>query len=202
METRKITVVSTRTQSKRVINSNATTLGQLKNDLVNNSIDYSGLTFYEGLSRTELKDDASVLPTNVPYNGGTTNDLVFMLTNPDKHIASGIDRHEVYDLIKSHNLEEDVKENFGKPYTQCKTEDLMNLVSKACKKESPCCEDSGNNGKPIDTIGAIRALVETLLANGVIEDDDADNILAFISKEKCPETYSDDEISNMFSFLN
>ena len=69
MEARKITVVSTRNQKKSVIMSAATTLAELKADLRQNGIDYDGMTFYEGTSRVELKDDASALPHDVPYKG-------------------------------------------------------------------------------------------------------------------------------------
>ena len=90
MEARKITVVSTRNQKKSVIMSAATTLAELKADLRQNGIDYEGMTFYEGTSKIELKDDNSVLPHDVPYKGQTTNELVFMLTNTNKKIKSGI----------------------------------------------------------------------------------------------------------------
>ena len=90
MQERKITVVSTRNQKKSVIMSAATTLAELKADLRQNGIDYTGMTFYEGTSKVELKDDASVLPHDVPYKGQTTNELVFMLTNTNKKIRSGI----------------------------------------------------------------------------------------------------------------
>lgn len=90
MEARKITIVSTKTQKKSVIMSAATTLAELKTDLRQNGIDYTGMTFYEGTSKTELKNDASVLPHDVPYKGILTNELVFMLTNTNKKIRSGI----------------------------------------------------------------------------------------------------------------
>ena len=86
MEARKITVVSTRNQKKSVIMSAATTLAELKADLRQNGIDYEGMTFYEGLTHTELLTDEAILPHDVPYKGATTNELVFMLTNPNKKI--------------------------------------------------------------------------------------------------------------------
>lgn len=89
METRKITIVSTKDQSKKVIMSSATTLAELKSDLRQNGIDYAGMTFFEGTSKTELKNDASVLPHDVPWKDTVTNELVFMLTNTNKKIKSG-----------------------------------------------------------------------------------------------------------------
>ena len=97
METRKITVVSTREQKRSTIMSAATTLGELKADLNNAGINYSDMTFYEGLTKTELVNDESLLPTNVPYKGQITNELVFMLTNMNKKIKSGaMTRAEAY----------------------------------------------------------------------------------------------------------
>ena len=59
METRKVTIINSRSQSQKVIqDSKATTLGELKAEMRERGIDYSGMTFYEGHMRAELKDDA------------------------------------------------------------------------------------------------------------------------------------------------
>lgn len=131
MEARKITVVSTRNQKKSVIMSAATTLAELKSDLRANNIDYDGMTFFEGTSKVELKNDASVLPHDVPYKGTITNELVFMLTNTNKKIRSGADvmsRSEAYNAIKSMGLQDACKKKFGKNFTQCSTADLISLI--------------------------------------------------------------------------
>ena len=78
MEARKITVIESSKQSKKVILSEATTLGELKADFMANGIDCTNMDFYEGISKTELKSDSSILPTNVPYKGTTTNELPLM----------------------------------------------------------------------------------------------------------------------------
>lgn len=130
MEARKITVVQTKNQKKSVIMSAATTLGELKADLRSNGIDYDGMTFFEGTSKTELKTDASVLPHDVPYKGQVTNELVFMLTNTNKKIRSGaaMSRAEAYNAIKSMGLQDACVKKFGKNFTMCKTADLIALV--------------------------------------------------------------------------
>ena len=131
MEARKITVVSTRNQKKSVIMSAATTLAELKSDLRANNIDYDDMTFFEGTSKVELKNDASVLPHDVPYKGTITNELVFMLTNTNKKIRSGADvmsRTEAYNTIKSMGLQDACKKKFGKNFTQCSTADLISLI--------------------------------------------------------------------------
>ena len=131
MEARKITVVQTKNQKKSVIMSVATTLAELKSDLRANGIDYDGMTFFEGTSKVELKNDASVLPHDVPYKGIITNELVFMLTNTNKKIRSGavaMSRAEAYSAIKSMGLQDACVKKFGKNFTMCKTADLIALI--------------------------------------------------------------------------
>lgn len=131
MEARKIVVVQTKNQKKSVIMSAATTLAELKSDLRANNIDYNGMTFFEGTSKVELKNDASVLPHDVPYKGTITNELVFMLTNTNKKIKSGattMSRTEAYSAIKSMGLQDACVKKFGKNFTMCKTADLIALV--------------------------------------------------------------------------
>lgn len=152
MEARKITVVSTKNQKKSVIMSAATTLAELKADLRQNNIDYDGMTFYEGTSKTELKTDASVLPHDVPYKGTTTNELVFMLTNTNKKIRSGaMSRAEAYAAIKANNLQAECVKKFGKNFTMCKTADLISLVEKAGKKAAPASAPKAKAEKPAPT---------------------------------------------------
>ena len=130
METRKITIISTKNHSTKVINSAATTLAELKADLNNAGISYTDCTFFEGLTKTELKNDAAILPHDVPYKGTTTNNLVFMITNASKKIRSGADRKSIIAEIKAKNLTEVVKKTYGKNYTNCKTEDLEKILNK------------------------------------------------------------------------
>ena len=142
MQNRKITVVQTKNQKKSVIMSAATTLAELKSDLRANGIDYDGMTFFEGTSKVELKNDASVLPHDVPYKGTITNELVFMLTNTNKKIRSGatnMSRMEAYNAIKSMGLQDACVKKFGKNFTMCKTADLIALVeeNKDSKEEAP-----------------------------------------------------------------
>src|SRR5574344_1220736 len=146
MEVRKITVVSTRNQKKSVIMSAATTLAELKADLRQNGIDYEGMTFYEGTSKVELKDDNSVLPHDVPYKGQTTNELVFMLTNTNKKIRSGaaMSRADAYAAIKAKGLQGECVKRFGKNFTMCKTTDLITLIyEKSASKPVPAAPTKG-----------------------------------------------------------
>lgn len=206
MESRKITIVETKRQKKSVIMSAATTLGELKADLSINGIDYNGMTFYEGTSKTELKTDSSILPHDVPYKGQVTNELVFMLTNTNKKIKSGavaMSRAEAYSAIKSMGLQSACVEKFGKNFTMCKTADLIALVQSnnnaksALSVETPKVETkeeekaemptpevvapvapvSNSNCVDIAARAAISRLVDILEDNGTIEDYDKEEVL-------------------------
>ena len=128
---RKVTFIDSKSQSQKVINnSTATTLGELKAEMRTAGIDYTDMSFYEGHIRAELLDDNSILPTDIPYKGQVVNDLVFMLSTTNKKIKSGVDRAEVYQMIKSMNLQEEVKRVFDRNYTQVSTDNLLAFVSR------------------------------------------------------------------------
>lgn len=123
---REILIANTKTQKRSKVTTSATTLGELKADLRAAGIDYNGMTFTEGISKTQLLDDATQLPQNVMYKGQPTNNLVILLTNTKKNIASGtMSRKEVYQAIKDNNLQDAVKEEFGRNFTQVPTSDLL-----------------------------------------------------------------------------
>ena len=207
METRKITVVSTKTQQKSVIMSAAETLAQLKADLRDAGIDYENMTFYEGVSKTELLHDSSPLPTNVPYTnrrtGETinTNELVFMLTNKDKKIASGADRKALYDYIKERSLQNAIKEVFGKNFTQCKSEELSNFIENM--EFCDCQEEVFNTGVDCEAREAIKYLINDLYNYDIISAVCRDTIMnkLFIIEEGEESPYSDDEIDEMMEFI-
>ena len=216
MEARKITVVQTKNQKKSVIMSTATTLAELKSDLRANGIDYNGMTFFEGTSKVELKNDASVLPHDVPYKGIVTNELVFMLTNTNKKIRSGaMSRMEAYAEIKRRGLQDACLKKFGKNFTMCKTADLIALVqSNGASKPAPVAPAS-NGGECVDTVAraAISKLVEILEDNGTIEYCEKDEVLDILGgavevapseeyKPKSDSPYSDDEINYMFEGMS
>lgn len=201
MEARKITVVQTKNQKKSVIMSAATTLAELKSDLRANGIDYDGMTFFEGTSKVELKNDASVLPHDVPYKGTITNELVFMLTNTNKKIRSGattMSRAEAYSAIKSMGLQDACVKKFGKNFTMCKTADLIALVqSNGASKPAPATPKAeakveakveapaSHDGECVDTVAraAISKLVEILGNNGTIEDYEKEEVLGILGGE-------------------
>lgn len=145
MEARKILFVLSNSSNQKSIMSEAETLGALKADMRRAGINYDGMTFYEGRTRTELKDDASVLPVNVPVPAKgttpatTTNELVFMLTTANKKIKSGAlspERKNTLEEIKAKGLGAAVTAKFGKNATQCKTPDLLAFLAEQSKPAS------------------------------------------------------------------
>ena len=221
METRKITIISTKNHSTKVINSAATTLGELKTDLDNAGIGYTDCTFFEGLTKTELKNNDAILPHDVPYKGTITNNLVFMITNASKKIKSGADRKSIIADIKAKNLTEVVKNTYGKNYTNCKTEDLEKILSMnntSTPKEAPAKKEVPNKSamnttdlSSYVTKAELRKVIESLLEEmenvevDYVEDVDIDNI-AIIGKvsssnseeEKSDSPYSSNELDDMF----
>ena len=221
METRKITIISTKNHSTKVINSAATTLGELKTDLNNAGIEYTDCTFFEGLTKTELKNNDAILPHDVPYKGTITNNLVFMITNASKKIKSGIDRKSIIAEIKTKNLTEVVKKTYGKNYTNCKTEDLERILSmnnNSVPKEAPIkketVETKLNTSISNDTEYITKAQLKEVIT-GLVEEmkyvgmDYSDEIninnISIIgdvsssnSKKEDDSPYSSNELDDMF----
>lgn len=212
METRKVTIINSKTQSQKVIeNSTATTLGELKAEMRAAGIDYNGMTFYEGHLRAELKDDASSLPTNIPYKGTTVNDLVFMLTTPEKKVRSGaMSRAEVYAAIKERGLQEVCKNTYGKNFTQCSTDALVELLSsyEPTQAEPVVFEENvpvaPNTGCECDGVKkAMQALADALYGDDVISEETYCSVTSLLEGKEytAPKKMSQNEIDEMFKFM-
>lgn len=230
METRKITIINSRTQSQRTIESTATNLGELKEELRQAGIDYEGMTFYEGHMRAELVDDASVLPEEIDYKGSKVRDLIFMLTTPNKNIKSGIKegvadgfvnytRAYLYDKIHELHLENKIKEVFGKNFTQVSSDALKKIIDEFeyDKKVKEAIEKVDNN--TCHSCGqsnikkAFKLLVELLEEEGCILEIDGDEVLRVLNEADTDDDTNDEEKSNeklistkdideMFDFIN
>ena len=202
MEVRNITIVSTSNQNKYVVSTDATTLAELKAALRQQGIAYEGMTFYEGLSHTELLTDEAQLPKDVMYKGEPTNELVFMLTVPNKKIKSGASlpeaRQALYDAIVELGLQEAVIAKYGKNFTQCKNSELMTIVEEAQAAHS---EAPAANVENVEK--AIDLLVSILEDETLIDNRQAESVRAVLAGGEAKETspYSDDELSDMFKFL-
>lgn len=227
METRKVTIINNKTQKQSIIQaSGATNLGELKAEMRGLGINYEGMTFFEGHMRAELKDDAAPLPANIPYKGQIVNDLTFLLTAPEKKIKSGaMTRSEAYDAVKANGLQAACVVKFGKNFTMCKTQDLIDLIESQGKKEAkveapapapaakkhvaearkeetapvaPAAPASGNCEE------ALKALVEDLYGNDTIEEDTYDKVMGLLnggaSEAPASEKMSRRDIDEMFAF--
>lgn len=211
---RKVTFIDSKTQSQKVINnSTATTLGELKAEMTSAGIDYTDMSFYEGHIRAELLDDNSILPTNIPYKGQVVNDLVFMLSTTNKKIKSGVDRIEVYGMIKGMNLQDEVKRIFNRNYTQVPTNDLLALVSRhtpantnnkveTISMETPItCDERFNRLEE-----AFMELAGLLCDYGMIDVEDYDMFAETFDYDSASEqkktSMTSEEINEMFNFMN
>ena len=211
MEFRKVTIINNKTQSQKVIQaSTATTLGELKREMREAGIEYEGMTFFEGHLRAELKDDASILPTNIPYKGQAVNDLIFLLTAPEKKIKSGaMSRAEAYNAIKARGLQDECVKRFGKNFTMCKTQDLIDLLGEGApakeekevvveEKPEVTATSEGN------VAGALEVLLEDLYGSDTIEEATYNRAMAELkgTDYKEPEKMSRSEINRMFDFVH
>ena len=229
METRKVTIINNKTQKQSIIQaSSATNLGELKAEMRELGINYEGMTFFEGHMRAELKDDAAPLPTNIPYKGQIVNDLTFLLTAPEKKIKSGaMTRSEAYDAIKANGLQAACVVKFGKNFTMCKTQDLIDLIESQGKKEAKAptatttakkaakkhvAEAKKEETAPVSQAApasgnceeALKALVEDLYGNDTIEEDTYDKVMGLLnggaSEAPASEKISKRDIDEMFAF--
>lgn len=206
MEARTITIISESSNGHKTIQSSAETLGELKRDLTQNGIDYSGKVFREGLSRTELVDDASVLPSNLMWKGQVTNNLVFTLITENKKIKSGaMTRAEAYAAVKKANLQDAVKTKFGKNFTQVGTADLEAFLAgfqKKAPKEAPKSEKAVKVEAPqtCPLEGKFEALLDLLVENDVLEEYEVEELRspAAAPAEKASDSpYSEAELRSL-----
>lgn len=222
MEFRKVTIINNKTQSQKVIQASAaTTLGELKREMREAGIEFEGMTFFEGHLRAELKDDASILPTNIPYKGQVVNDLTFLLTAPEKKIKSGaMSRAEAYNAIKAKGLQSECVKRFGKNFTMCKTQDLIDLLGEGSAKAAPVKEEkkevvkekatkeveiSKESSIPEGNVaGALEVLLEGLYGSDTIEEATYNRAMAELkgTDYKEPEKMSRSEINKMFDFVH
>lgn len=212
---KKFTVIDTRTMQKKEFNSQATTVAELKADLRKLGIATDGMVIQEGLTKTELKFDTALLPHDVPFKGGTTNNLVFRLTQAEKKIRSGagMSRQEAYAKVKELGLTKAIVEKYNKNFTMCKTADLIAEIEAASKKatnvkeNAPKKENKAKKPATKATVAsedkatqAITLLTNTLVNNGILSPDEGTEVVEVLGttlsvKESA---YSAEDIDDMF----
>jgi hypothetical protein len=145
---RTITVYNSSTQKKSVLeNVEVETLGQLKQILSENGINYNSMDFMEGVSQTKLVNDNSVLPHDIPYKGNRTNDLLIYLSLTDKKVKSGIDleeldRRSLLAFAKENGYVEAINNHFGQNYTRVSTMNIISFLKGLLKKAKPVASET------------------------------------------------------------
>lgn len=177
---RKVTVLIESTQSKYDFATSASTLGELKSEMTDKGIafDFDNV-FKESRSRTILTTDASVLPSNLPWKGGVTNDLVFLVTAPKIKIASGASsrRAEAYRRIKELMLESTVKIRTGGNFTRVSTDTLEALIKEAEEKAAQNNQRKGNSGAEVPAMDNLKNFLAILEDDLVIDSSVSEAII-------------------------
>lgn len=226
---RTIAIANQKTQQRYSLKSNATTLGELQDEMTRAGIDFTGMQFTEGISKTTLYDRNSQLPSNVMFKGQPTNDLVMLLTNTTKNIASGAcerSRKDAYTAINAigDTIKNFFKENYGRNYTQIPTESLWEVIDEF--STTPVLNDNGEEKKEEEKVptnddttsqssdykykvegGAlIFDVIQFAHQKGLIDRFDLGDILAFLTGyikrvDTVHPTFSDEDIDEMMRTL-
>lgn len=170
MESRIIRITDETVSWAKQIESTAGTLRELKRELDNAGINYSGKEFHEGRSRTMLTDDQSLLPDTVMFRGNPTRELSIILMTPNKKVSSGtLSRKEINQMIVSRGLQEDVKKEFGRNYTQVSSDNLTAFITKMERT-------SGNKKK-------VQDKKEEVLREGSVRKNETEDLLSELKEE-------------------
>lgn len=131
MEARTIWILDRATNTHVKIITDATTFGELKQAAKAAGVHYEGKDWLERISQQSPLSDESILPTNLPWQGKVTNDLVFVLTDTNKKIKSGLGRNEILEKVRDLGLQQELKLKYGKPYTNISNDVLLKEVEEA-----------------------------------------------------------------------
>lgn len=115
-------------------------------------------------------------------------------------------RAEAYNAIKARGLQDECVKRFGKSFTTCKTQDLIDLLGEGSpvkgKKEVVV---EGKAATPEGNVaGALEVLLEGLYGSDVIEEATYNRAMAELkgTDYKEPEKMSRSEINRMFDFVH
>ena len=120
---------------RRDFQTNATTYGQLKEELQSQGFDLSNTRVTEGNTQLDLVNDDAVLPINIQKRGQITNDLIIVMTPNARPKSGSIDvQNASYAELKAavkalyHGPQfEAARDHFGN-YTQLKTDVMRDLL--------------------------------------------------------------------------
>ena len=197
--------------------STANTVAELKADLRKNGISTENMAIQEGLTKMKFNSDSDYLPHDVPYKGTSTNNLVFRITQKEKHISSGAGtpRAELYAKVKELGLQDKIKAKFGKNFTQCKGTDLEAMIAEAggnaaTPEHKPENSTKKADNKPVEQSesfkscgdpvkDAITVLTSKIVDSGILTPEDGAAVLGLIGTALIKsDGYSQEEIDAMF----
>lgn len=219
MATRKIIIVDSAASKKITLSGEFNTFGDVLTAARNNGVDTVNKDFMEGITKTIFNRADALLPTDIPYKGRTTNDLVFSVTASNKNIKSGHDRNELKVIIQTNNLSEAIKSMFNKPWTNCSNAELEQAVNNLCgasqtAEENDCNEvDDCFFTKEYDTfvIGIAHLLanldeetLESILQCVNEIEGNKEDLVATPKTTEVPEVespYSDEELEDILNNL-
>lgn len=201
MEVRNVIIVSNAANRRYTLQTGAETLGQLKADMREAHIDYDGMTFMEGLTKTELLQDSSLLPRDVVRGEGTTNELVFLLTVANKKIKSGADYASLRATVgASREMKEYIQKNYGRNYTNVGASVLEAVVAHFAKKAQPAVAATG----ACTSATAVKKLADVLKHNGYLTTSQYNDVVASLSAAPADEkigSYTKSEIDAIVNSL-
>jgi len=219
--TKKFTVVNSISQTKKVFDTDMTTVDELTAKLKSLGMDLTNTVIQESLSKTTLQA-GKLLPHDVMYKGETTNNLVFRITLSGKKTDSGADRQGLISTIKANNWGQEIKNVFGKNFTNCKTVDLESFVNskfkgndkktasakkayvapvtKVTSKAKVAVKESTEveSNVEVDTDAAIAVLANILESNGYISAEEKSLVFSHLSTPNATgECYSAEELEEI-----
>lgn len=205
MESRKIIIVDSATGGKFEILTDATTFGELQSAARAAGINYAGKDWLEGLTKTVPTSEDSLLPTNVNYRGTTTNNLVYMLTNTNKQIKSGMTRSELYDAFRANPAwKAEFQTANGRNFTNAASTMLEEFINEklggacTCGCESATDSDSYYKDKYDNLVYAVSCLLLTI--NDEVSSDIETVYNTLYEETQGPKEvkFTDSEIADLF----
>jgi len=134
---RSVEVYVSSSRARKVITSNATTWGQLRNDILaatnlpSSDLSSDNSKIFEGNQRVELVSDETQLPTNIRLEDGTTTNNLLIVITPKAKVKSGAvrPRTEIYaELNQLFTAYGETARNFFSGYTRISSEDLERSI--------------------------------------------------------------------------
>ena len=181
---RNITVWNNSTQERTVFeNVDVTTWGDVLPLLEDKGIDVTNMEIREGRSKTAIINEDTVLPTNIPFRGETTNDLLFYMTLTNKKVSSGVgmSRKEMIDYMRENNILDALEDAYGDSYTRISNANMSAFIDKWQNREvkdNPAKDSPINDCPGLHIVAqSVVRLVNALLDEETICEDEAEYIL-------------------------